>query len=478
MNPFLLLAFFVSTAFAAAPPPLVPPSEDEFYQAPARFEDEEIGTILKIRSPPRDLRSIYLPINIKNAWQIMVRSSDSFGQPNYIVTTIMEPYNADPGKVLSYQTFQDSADIDCSPSYGMLQGAPMSTLATQIDMTFVVLALQSGYYVVSPDYEGPKSTFAVGRQSGYATLDSIRATLHSGNFTGISNDAKVAMWGYSGGSVASGWAASLQSRYAPELKENLIGVALGGLVANITAVAEAVDNGLFSGLIPVALHGLANEYPHLKDLMDIYVDPAQADALDYAAHQCLFGAVLNYVAAPILKGKSPMFPGGVELLQHPQIAEILHENCLVCMNETYVPEMPVFVYHGTLDQVIPIKDVRNIYKNWCDWGIESLEFTEGVLGTHITETLVGAPAAWTWLERRFAGEEPVRGCQHDARLQNFFYPNASSTTLDYFTGLFDAFMYGELGAELVSNEAGEAAGAGAGGNITSIVNKLRKKSES
>lgn len=72
------------------------------------------------------------------------------------------------------------------------------------------------------------------------------------------------MWGYSGGSLATGWAISLQLKYAPELKENLIGAAVGGFATNITAVAEAVDGTVFSGFIPLALNGLANEYPDFK----------------------------------------------------------------------------------------------------------------------------------------------------------------------------------------------------------------------
>ena len=53
----------------------------------------------------------------------------------------------------------------------------------------------------------------------------------------------------------------------PELKENLIGAAVGGFATNITAVAEAVDGTVFSGFIPLALNGLANEYPISKGCM-------------------------------------------------------------------------------------------------------------------------------------------------------------------------------------------------------------------
>ena len=51
-------------------------------------------------------------------------------------------------------------------------------------------------------------------------LNSIRAALKSGKITNIKDDAKVVMWGYSGGSLASGWAAALQPSYAPELGGN------------------------------------------------------------------------------------------------------------------------------------------------------------------------------------------------------------------------------------------------------------------
>ena len=140
---------------------------------------------------------------------------------------------------------------------------PWSTVATQIDMALMVPMLKQGYYVVSLIMRD-QNPFTVGRQSGKATLDSIRAILKSNKFTGIKSDAKVAMWGYSGGSLASGWAAALQPKYAPELKKNLIGAALGGFVTNITATAEATDGTLFAGLVPNALSGLANEYPDSK----------------------------------------------------------------------------------------------------------------------------------------------------------------------------------------------------------------------
>lgn len=71
------------------------------------------------------------------------------------------------------------------------------------------------------------------------------------------------MYGYSGGTIASEWAAFLQPKYVPELKNNPICCAIGGWVTNITLTAEATDGAKSAGLLPIAVNGLINEYPIL-----------------------------------------------------------------------------------------------------------------------------------------------------------------------------------------------------------------------
>ncbi|KAI5956986.1 hypothetical protein KGF54_000605 [Candida jiufengensis] len=453
MRLILLTLSFVLSLVLSLPTTPKAPTEDDFYIVPDDIENYKPGDIIRYRNTPAQLRSIIFPINIKNSWQLLIRSEDSFGNPNAFVSTIMEPYDADPNKVISYQTFEDSANLDCSPSYGFLYGASISTIATQIDMTFITLALQKCYYIVSPDYEGFKSTFTVGRQSGYATLNSIRATLKSGNLTGINSDAKVAMWGYSGGSIASGWANVFLNSYAPEIENNIIGTALGGFVTNITATAESVDGGLAAGLIPVALTGLTNEYTNLTNLLFQYVDPNQKEDIEDAKNHCLGGSIIKYFGHNILTGDTPLFPGGFDLLNLPAINKAVQENCLLNLDVSqYKPTTPVFIYHGTLDQIIPIKDVKKTYQQWCDAGVSSVEFAEDLLNGHITETLIGAPAAWTWLEERFAGVPPVKGCSHTVRAENLFYPNVSKATYDYFEGLIDAVTFAKIGYQGLSSD--------------------------
>ena len=204
-----LILFLIAPIYAGV---LLPtkPSIDPFYNAPESFKNATVGDILQFRKTPKSITGGFVPLNVQNSWQLLVRSEDSFGNPNVIVTTVIEPVNADPSKIASYQVSENAARADCAPSYALQFGSDVSTLATQAETYLLAPLLDKGYYVVSPDYEGPKLTFTVGKQSGQAVLNSIRASLKSGKITNIAEDAKVLMWGYSGGSLASGWAAALQ----------------------------------------------------------------------------------------------------------------------------------------------------------------------------------------------------------------------------------------------------------------------------
>lgn len=425
---------------------LTPASKDSFYVPPVGFEAAKPGDILKTRNTPSVPSSLYLPILIKSAWQLLIRSEDSFGNPNAFVATLIQPLNANLSKLVSYQSWEDASNIDCSPSYGMQFRSPVTTVTTQIDMTLIVPLLQNGYYVIIPDYEGPKSAFTVGRQSGKATLDSIRAALQTGTFSEIKRTAKVALWGYSGGSLATGWAISLQSKYAPELKDNLIGAAVGGFAANITAVAESVDGTVFSGFIPLALNGLANEYPDFKKKLYEEVKLSARSGMEKGSQNCLAASLVGYPMSQYFTGQKRAFEKGWGLLQDEVFNKTIHDNLLLKLDNTYLPQIPVLIYHGTIDEIIPIKDAHTQYQIWCDWGIKSLEFAEDLLAGHLAETFTGAPAALSWIDARFSGKPAVNGCKRTIRSSNLLYPGISISSRIYFEGISKTVFGFNLGA--------------------------------
>ena len=451
MKTLVVLCTLLSIIFAS-PLSLKSPLVDDFYNPPQGYESAKLGEILKLRKTPGKISSLFIPVEVKNSWQLLVRSEDSFGNAAAIVTTVIKPFNADPSKVVSYQSWEDATNIECSPSYGMQFGAPLSSVQTQVDMIFIVPLLNKGYFVVLPDYEGPKSTFGVGRQSGKATLDSIKAVLKTKDFSGINDDAKVVLWGYSGGSFASGWAAVLQPEYAPELKDNLIGAALGGFAANLTGIAESVDGEVFSGFIPLALNGIANEYPDFKKRLYEEVKPGAKADLQKGAENCLAASLISYPMYQYFTGPRRVFEKGWSLLEDKTIGKTLEDNLLIALSKEHMPQIPIFVYHGTIDKIIPIKDSIKIYKNWCDWGIGSFEFSEDKLNGHTTETVVGAPAALTWIDARFAGKPAVEGCLFTTRASNFLYPNISESAALYFKGIYQTILRSKLGSGVTSDD--------------------------
>ncbi|CAI5759724.1 unnamed protein product [Candida verbasci] len=448
---FICLFFCFVTILAGPIVPPTPPDLDPFYSAPKGYENQPNGAILKSRPVPNPLTDIVNQVKIKAATQIMFRSEDTFGNPTAVITTVLEPFNADPSKVVSYLTFEDSGSIRCSPSYAIQVNSPGSTIMTQLEMFFIISLLNQGYYVSTPDYEGPKSAFCAGVNNGNAVLDSIRATLKSGNITGVDNDAKVAVWGYSGGSLASLWAASIQPIFAPELKSNLIGFLGGGFVTNITEVAVAVDGGLFSGIAANALGGLLNEYSQYTTLANSLVNPALNSTWNQRDKHCLFDALTSFIGVHWIEGTPRVFPEGLSLLQEEPFKSIIDGNGLVNRPDL-VPEVPIFIYHGTLDHIVPIPSAIKTFNQWCEAGIASAEFAEDLTNGHITEAITGAPAALTWLIDRFNGVLPVKGCQHTTRLSNFLYPNILPSILDYFKTAFDAVLGLNLGGDVKKDQ--------------------------
>ncbi|RCK66367.1 Lipase 4 [Candida viswanathii] len=447
---FLLLLFALLAPIHGALLSPTKPSNDPFYNAPEGYEDANVGDILQYRTTPNAITGAFFPSKVQNSWQLLIRSEDSFGQPNVFVTTIIQPFNADPSKLVSYQVFEDAAKLDCAPSYALQYGSSITTITTQAELPFIAVLLNQGYYVVVPDYEGPKLAYTVGRQSGQAVLNSVRGALKSGNFTGLDESPDVVLWGYSGGSLALGWAAALQPQYAPELEPRLLGAALGGFVTNITASAVAADGTVLAGIIANALGGLGNEYEDVKNALLNDTTTLLRSRVNQFDDYCLIDGVINFAGTQFFTGAARLFRSGYDLLNRPEFREIIDGNGLVYYDA--VPSIPIFIYHGTLDEVVPISNVRKTYQRWCDGGIASLEFSEDATNGHITQSITGAPAALTWIMARFNGTAPVSGCSHVQRISNFAYPGVPAAILEYFESLFKTLVGAGLGPDVQKDD--------------------------
>lgn len=431
------------------------PTQDSFYDPPADFEKYKNGDILKMRKTPFPMRRQKQQIKVQNSWNTMVRSTDSHGNPTVIVNTIIEPYNADPEKVISYQLFENSACVDCPPSYGLQYGANETTLTESNEMYFMEMALNKGWFVVAPDYEGPKAGFGASRQGAQATLDSVRGVLKTTNTTGISSHAKVALWGYSGGTIPTTWAAALQPSYASELKANLVGAAVGGLVSNITSTAELLDGGEHVGLTVAAVAGISNEYPDFKKAVYSDLIPNRTDLFNAIYDMCMTPEGPYYADQYIFSGPGKYFNLGWEILKEPVVRDILDENILAFNKSLGVPEIPIFLFHGEKDTMASIDQAQRVYDNWCDWGIESFEFAADASVGHHVAPITGIPAAFKFLTDRLNGVEAMKGCSKTVRKTNLSYPGIDKAVADFLVATLKSWFGIHIGPNGLSPALGD-----------------------
>jgi hypothetical protein len=368
-----------------------PPTDDAFYTPPDDFEATALGSILRQRTVPFPIANDGHPLDLNGSYQILYHTTDTFGNATATVTTLLVPHNADNSKLLSYQVAEDSAYLNCAPSYGLqLNSKPGASGGGEI--LFIEAALQQGWFVAIPDHEGPKAAFLANIRGGQAVLDGIRAVHSSGSFTGIATDPRTVMWGYSGGSMVTGFAAELQPSYAPQL--DLAGAALGGTVPNISSNLPLINKSLFAGLFPPGVLGLSHEYPEFAAALDNFLVPEKRDEFKVAENQCTVDNVKTFVGQDMMSYFVDL-PSVIT-----KFRPIFDANTM----GQHAPQVPLYVYKGIQDGISSITDTDKLVQSYCDSG-SSVTYKRDILANHLSMTFVGAPDALIFLKERLDGRD-------------------------------------------------------------------------
>lgn len=344
-----------------------------------------------------------LPIDV-DAWQVSYRSNNSRDEAIPAVATLIKPRGTAvaPRKLLSVQLAEDSTAGYCAPSYA-LQHLSVAPVAGQIvvpaEFLFAQAALAQGWAVVVPDHQGPNSAYAAGPLAGRITLDGIRAAT---NFAPLEAgpDARVGLYGYSGGSIATGHAAELHASYAPEL--NIVGAAEGGVGADLGAALRMANNQATSGLVFAAVLGLTREYPDFAAYLDQRLDPLGKALVTVKSPLCV-----QYQSAllPFLNLTGMIGSDGDPLDDAPVAAMLADTK----MGKT-VPDMPLFVWHSAWDEILPLPAADALVDTYCRDPGTSLTYTRDHASEHIVAEVVGGPAALLWLRDRLDGIPATPGC--------------------------------------------------------------------
>ncbi len=369
-----------------------PPDEDPFYGVPAGISGLQNGTIIDSREVTATQYSY--PIEAR-AWQVRFKTQDTTGAPSAFITTVLVPKapwaGQGPRPVLSYQMPEDGVGLKCAPSWVLTNGVTAPTNTTP-DAHTVASAVERGWIVVVPDYQGPDSAWLGGDGQARGVLDSLRAA-RSFAPAGIDSDAPIGVWGYSGGAIASSTAAQLQPTYAPDLK--LAGVALGGNNASIRAGLDAFDGSVFGGAIVIGFIGLDRAYPEYR--LSDFLSERGKQQIASSQEDCIADAAVRHPAFRASEAlKDP------RALDGPTFTAVFRRASPLTFPG--VPAAPVYDYHATGDELAPIGPNRLLLERFCRAGVRVQQVEEA--GEHFTEVAQGEAGAVRFLTERFAGASP------------------------------------------------------------------------
>jgi hypothetical protein len=423
MTPLALLFTLLTLGLQAAAVPLAErtspllPSDDPFYVVPDNVRHVQPGAILRHRKPPAPIAAFgLLKSNIKDSHQILYRTTDSHDNATATVLTVLVPHNADYTKLLSYQVAEDAPTFNCAPSYAFqlssATGGLLGTIITQAELILVQSALEQGWVVIVPDFQGPNGAFLANKLAGQAILDGVRAAIQSSDMTGISTRPTIALWGYSGGGITSGTAAELHATYAPELE--IAGVAIGGLEPQIPTVIGKVNRTPFAGLIGAGMVGLANEYPVMANLINKQLKPKYRNLFHKIKQQCLVANSLDFLGRDI----HAMFDGP-DITTLPEAVAIMDQNAM----GKAAPKAPLFIYKSVFDEVSPIRETDALYDFYCAHGA-SVQYERDILSEHGLVAVTAAPRALSFLIDVMNGRTPRKGCSKKTVLSSLLDPAA------------------------------------------------------
>jgi pimeloyl-ACP methyl ester carboxylesterase len=333
------------------------------------------------------------------AWLVLYRSTDALGRPTTVSGTVLVPNEAwqgeGPRPIIAFAHGTVGVTDDCAPSKGIVWGVFMETSSVQ-------QAIAEGWAVAITDYEGlgtpGNHTYTVNISEAHAVLDSVRAAIRMPE-TGLDERAPVAIWGYSQGGGAAAAAAERAPTYAPELQVR--GVAAGGVVADLAAVAANLEGSLYFGFATAASQGLDTAYPELD--LESFLNDAGKSEYDAIQNGTKSGCLTDLLTTYAFKRASDYTTSDPLLTAAWQ--RRLAENRLGQVN----PHIPALLYHGEVDEIIPLAVGQGLRDRWCALGV-TVKWVGYPLGLHLTAQSSAEGEVVSWLRDRFNGVQASSTC--------------------------------------------------------------------
>ncbi|MET0899132.1 MAG: lipase family protein [Mycobacterium sp.] len=368
------------------------PHDDFFYQPPEGFEHAEPGTVLRSREV--ELAFLGLIRQRFTATQLLYRTTDMHGHPDATVTTLLVPAertDQQPCPIVSYQCAIDAVADRCFPSYALRRGARSLGSLAQLEFLLIAAALAEGWAVSVPDHEGVRGTWGAPLEPGYHVLDGLRAATSMQNL-GLSDNAALGLWGYSGGGLATAWAAEVAGTYAPEL--NIVGAVLGSPVGDLGHTFRRLNGTFFSGLPALVVAALTHIYPDLDRVIQEHATDEGKAMLVSIEKMTTVGAVLRLIR----KDMDAMVDRPLqELLDSPEVQQVFADIKL----GTCAPKPPVLIVQAVHDRIVSVDDIDELAQTYMAGGSD-VTYHRDRFSEHMLLHPMSAPMTLRWLRDRFA----------------------------------------------------------------------------
>jgi alpha-beta hydrolase superfamily lysophospholipase len=370
------------------------PADDPFYDPPAGFQHSRPGTVLR----SRDVELAFLGLIPQRitATQLMYRTTDMHGNPEAAATTVIVPAERAPKvvtPVVSYQCAIDAVTSRCFPSYALRRRAVAPGAVAQFEFLLIAAAVAEGWAVSVPDHEGRHGMWGAPYEPGYHVLDGLRAALNTERLE-LSPSAPIGLWGYSGGGLASAWAAEMSGSYAPDL--NVVGAVLGSPVGDLGHTFRRLNGTYMSGLPALVVAALADIYPELNKIIQEHATEEGKKLLQRLHHMTTAEAVIRMVK----KDMDDMVDVPLEqILDSPEVQHVFADIKLGAA----VPTPPVLIVQAVHDQLISVEDIDELAETYQSGGA-SVTYHRDMFSEHLLLHPMSAPMTLRWLTDRFNGK--------------------------------------------------------------------------
>lgn len=370
------------------------PGKDPFYLAPVGFERASRGTVLRSRRV--EVALFGLIRQQVDAWQVLFRTDDLNGDPRVAVTTLLLPRRARPGPglpLLSYQCAIDAISDRCFPSYALRAGSHALGSVPQVELLLIMYALRRGWAMSLPDHEGLDGRWGAPVEPGYCVLDGIRAAQSFAPLSDVDSTSPIALWGYSGGGLATSWAAEAADSYAPEL--NVVGAVLGSPVGDPASAFARLNGTVLAALPTLVVEGLRRTYPSMNRLIDTYVADPGKKILANLEQRTTGVAMITLVMHDLDRYTTiPL----ADIMATPEMLQIFQD----IQPGKSAPSFPLLVVQAVHDEIVACDDVDGQVARYRTMGAH-VTYVKDRLSEHLSLHPIAAPMALDWLSDRFAG---------------------------------------------------------------------------